>query len=541
MASRLHQRYSWAAMSTQGTTHGAIAAGDPRTVEAGIFALREGGNAVDAALAAMLCAVVVEPLLTSFGGGGVALVRDARDGTTRAHDFFGVHPGYGRPLGPPPPTRPVAVDYGVEQQIFHIGPGAVAVPGLPAGIEDLHQRYGTLPLSALVEPALHHARTGIAVGENLVVALGLINRLLRDDPEVARRYLPGGEILTPGDPLHQPDLGDTLERFTREGASLFYRGDLAGALVAFAGGEAGQITLEDLARYRCVERQPIRGAYRDARFWTVPPPAAGGALLAYALGVFDRLGSSASRPDGENLLRLARVMAVADAARDGRFHRELDDPDYLARLLGQASLARGAADIDRSRSAGARAADPVGSTTHLSTADREGWIVSVTSSNGETCGHLLPGTGVLLNNFLGEEDLQGPADHAPEIGSRIRTMMTPTMLGLADGARVALGSGGANRIRSALLQGIVHLVDRGAGLTDAVNRPRIHHESGICRVEVPGMDPGALAHLERHLGPLTRYADLHMYFGGLHAVALRPDGGFVGAGDPRRGGSYAEV
>lgn len=541
MAYGPRQRYSWAAMGNRRPTHGAVAAGDPRTVEAGLFALREGGNAVDAALASQLCAVVVEPLLTSFGGGGVALVRDGRDGRIRAHDFFGAHPGYGRPDGPPPPTRPVEVDYGVEQQIFHIGPGAVAVPGLPAGIEELHRRYGTLPLTALVEPAIHHARTGIEVGENLVVALRLINRLLRGDEEVARRYLPGGEILSPGDRLHQPDLGDTLERFAREGADLFYRGDLARALVDFAGGDAGQVTLDDLARYRCEERTPVRGAYRDARFWTVPPPAAGGILLAYSLGVLDRLASPASRPGGEGLVQLARVMAAADAVRDRRFHEQLDDPAYQTDLLGDGGLARGIAAVGQSPPAGGPSGDPVGSTTHLGTADRDGWMVTVTSSNGETCGHLLPGAGVLLNNFLGEEDLQGPADLVPGVGSRIRTMMTPTLVRLADGTRVGLGSGGANRIRSALLQGIVHLVDGGADLATAVTHPRIHFEGGVCRVELPGMLAGELEHLERALGRLTRYDDLHMYFGGLHAVALRSDGGFGGAGDPRRGGSYGEV
>ncbi len=528
-------------MGTREPTHGAIAAGDPRTVEAGLFALREGGNAVDAALASLLCAVVVEPLLTSFGGGGVALVRDGRDGRVRAHDFFGAYPGAGRPAGPPPPTRPVPVDYGVEQQIFHIGPGAVAVPGLPAGIEDLHARYGTLPLSALVQPAIHHARAGIQVGENLVIALQLINQLMRDDEEVARRYLPGGEILSPGDPLHQPDLGDTLDCFAAEGADLFYRGDLAQALVAFAGGDRGQITLDDLARYRAEERRPIHGAYRRARLWTIPPPAAGGILLTYALGVLDQLDGAGEPGGGASLLQLARVMGAADAVRDRRFHGELDEPGYRDELLGETGVARGLAAVERATAASLPVGNPVGSTTHLSTVDGDGWMVTLTSSNGETCGHLLPGSGVLLNNFLGEEDLQGPPDLIPEVGSRIRTMMTPTLVRLDGGALVALGSGGANRIRSALLQGIVHLVDGGATLDQAVTRPRIHFEGGVCRIELLGTAPEAVDFLERHLGPLTRYDELHMYFGGLHAVALGADGGFGGAGDPRRGGSFGRT
>ena len=496
---------------------------------------------MDAAVAALLCATVVEPLLTSLGGGGVALVRDGRDGAVRAHDFFGVHPGRNRPEGPIPPMKPVPVDYGVEQQIFHIGSASVAVPGLPAGIDHLHRRYGTLPLTVLAEPAVHHARAGAAVGRNLQTALTVIGNLLRDDPEVARRYFPDGTILEVGATLRQPDLGDTVERFAREGADLFYRGDLAREMVAFAGGAAGQLTMDDLAGYRCQERSPILGSFRDARFATVPPPAAGGALLAYALGILHRIGPLGTEVTGRALVQLARVMSAADAVRDDRFHLELDDHAFLAGLLDDDNLARGAAQAVKAAAATAPVGDPVGSTTHLSAVDGDGWMVTVTSSNGETCGYLLPGTGVLLNNFLGEEDLQGPADEIPAPGSRIRTMMTPTLVHVADGPYVALGSGGANRIRSALLQGIVHLVDWGSSLADAVTHSRIHLEDGICRVEEPGMDPAALNHLQQHVGELTRYDQPHMYFGGLHAVALRPDGTFDGAGDPRRGGSYGEV
>ncbi|MDP7115117.1 MAG: gamma-glutamyltransferase, partial [Myxococcota bacterium] len=414
-------------MGSRASQKGAVAAGDHRTAEAGLHALREGGNAVDAAVAALLCATVVEPLLTSLGGGGVALVRDGRDGAVRAHDFFGVHPGRNRRAGPVPPMKPVPVDYGVEQQIFHIGSGSVAVPGLPAGIDHLHRRYGTLPLTVLAEPAVHHARAGVAVGINLRTALTVIGNLLRDDPEVARRYFPDGTSLEIGAILRQPDLGDTVERFAREGADLFYRGDLAQAMVAFAGGSAGQLTLDDLAGYRCHERPPILGSFRNARFATVPPPAAGGALLAYALGILHRIGPLGTEVTGPALVQLARVMSAADAVRDGRFHLELDDRTFLADLLGDDNLDRGAEQAAVGAPFSAPGGNPVGSTTHLSTVDGDGWMVTATSSNGETCGYLLPGAGVLLNNFLGEEDLQGPSGEIPAPGSRIRTMMTPTL------------------------------------------------------------------------------------------------------------------
>jgi len=521
----------------RGATRGAIAAGDRRTVDAGLFALRQGGNAVDAALAAGLTASVVEPILTGLGGGGVALVRSGRDGILRAHDFFAATPGQAHDGRDVPAMTAAPVDYGMEIQTFHVGPAAVSVPGIPAGFEDLHRRYGTLPLTVLAEPALDLARNGFCVGGNLPVTANLIPEVLAQDPAVAALYLPGGEVVTDGVVLHRPDLAASIELFAREGAAPFYRGDVAKALLGFAGNDRGWLTEADLLAYRAEAREPIRCAYRASVVSMNPPPGAGGALLAYALGLLQRVTDSVERMTPDVLLLLARIMAAADARRDARFFVELDSPPFIDEMLGEASLAEAAASLG---DAGAVA--PVdrtmGSTTQISTADENGWLVSYTSSNGETCGWMLPGTGILLNNFLGEEDLQGPDGTGRDPGLRIRTMMTPTILQMPDGSFAALGSGGANRIRSAVMQGIVHLIDRGQTPHQAVFHPRIHFEEGTCRIELPGCDRGEDAFLERHLGPIVRYPDLHMYFGGLHVVCLHPDGSFDGAGDPRRSGHY---
>ncbi len=518
-------------------TRGAVAAGDPRSVAAGLNALRNGGNAVDALLAAGLTAAVVETFLTGLGGGGVALVRSADDGVVRAHDFFATVPGLGRGDRPVPATTPVEVDYGVEVQVFHGGPASVAVPGIPAGFADLHRRYGRLPMEALVEPALHHARRGFEVDGSMTVVCELIAGVISLDPAIRAMFLPGGEVVARGTTLRLPELGDTLELFAREGARPFYEGEVAGAMLAFAGGDRGPLTAQDLRAYRARRREPLVRAYRDGELFLNPPPGAAGALLAHAFGVLQDALPSIERFDGPTLLRLARVMAAADGVRDAEFFHRLDEPAWLEALLDPERLRATAARLARLPATAAD--DGVGSTTHVSAVDADGWVAAYTSSNGETCGWMLPGTGVMLNNFLGEEDLQGPDGASRAPGQRVRTMMAPTLLRQADGSWAAMGTGGANRIRSAVLQGVIHLVDRGVDPAEAVEHGRIHHEGGVCRVELAGgLDEALAVELEEALGTVIRYSDRHMYFGGLHLARLRPDGSFDGAGDPRRAGAF---
>ena len=294
-------------------TRGAVAAGDPRSVAAGLNALRNGGNAVDALLAAGLTAAVVETFLTGLGGGGVALVRSADDGVVRAHDFFATVPGLGRGDRPVPATTPVEVDYGVEVQVFHGGPASVAVPGIPAGFADLHRRYGRLPMEALVEPALHHARRGFEVDGSMTVVCELIAGVISLDPAIRAMFLPGGEVVARGTTLRLPELGDTLELFAREGARPFYEGEVAGAMLAFAGGDRGPLTAQDLRAYRARRREPRVRAYRDGELFLNPPPGAAGFgdPGGSRWGAPARGHGAAGWGDGENKTETEVVVAVA--------------------------------------------------------------------------------------------------------------------------------------------------------------------------------------------------------------------------------------
>jgi gamma-glutamyltranspeptidase/glutathione hydrolase len=269
------------------------------------------------------------------------------------------------------------------------------------------------------------------------------------------------------------------------------------------------LTAEDLASYAVVDRAPVRAHYRDREVVTNPPPSAGGILIAHALGV---LGAEPGPPDVEQIVG---AMERTQAERTPAFLEGLDDPEFVKRFLGRR----------------------LGSTTHIAVIDAEGSACSVTCSNGSCSGVIVPGTGVHLNNMLGEQDLNPLGFHRHPPGRRLPSMMAPTVV-LRDGTpELVLGSAGSNRIRSAILQTIIRVVDEGIRAGDAVAAPRVHYEDGIVYAE-PGIDTAAL---ERAGRPIARFRDLNLFFGGVQAVERDPSGGFWGGGDPRRGGDAVVV
>ena len=255
---------------------------------------------------------------------------------------------------------------------------------------------------------------------------------------------------------------------------------------------------------------------------TNPPPSSGGILIAFCLGLLERLGAE-SGPE-----RLVAAMGAANSARGEEFAEALYGEGLEASLLDPAGLDLAAADL-------------LGSTTHISVIDEAGMCASVTCSNGSGSGVLVPGTGVILNNMLGEEDLNPLGFHRIEPGRRVPSMMAPTVV-LRDGEiELGLGSAGSNRIRSAILQTIVRAVEQGMSAEEAVRAPRLHFEQGVVQAE-PGIDEEALARLEAGGMPVARRPAINLFFGGVQAVARDPvTGALDGGGDPRRGGAVAEA
>ena len=490
----------------------AVACGHEVTAAAAREVLEDGGSAFDAAVAAACAACVAEPVLCSLGGGGYLLAAPAGREAV-AYDFFVDTPRHRRPMAEVD-LHPIDADFGPATQQFHIGLGAVATPGMVAGLFAVHGDLCRLPMGRLVEPAVRAAREGVAVNALQSYIFEVVSPIYVATEE-ARALYGGSRDRLPreGDRFAQPQLATTFEWLAREGPRLFYGGELGERLVQACSAGGGQLTREDLEQYEVARRSPLRVAHGEAQVSTNPPPSRGGILVAFAL----QLLQQAPLADRARWMGwLAEAMRLTNLARV-----EGDDA-----LLDPTLLARYRAEL-QSRPACHRG------TTHISVMDGEGNVAGVSLSNGEGCGHLLPGTGVMLNNMLGEEDLNPGGFQRWAPGTRMASMMAPTFIEWP-GHRAVLGSGGSNRIRSAILQVVTRLVDSGMAPAEAVGAPRIHVEADLLSIE-----PGFTTAEERALAEtglaIERWQSPNLFFGGVHVVMEGPNG-LVAAGDPRRGG-----
>ncbi len=493
---------------------GVVAAGHPVSARIGADVLREGGNAVDAALGSMLASFACEPLLTGLGAGGYMLVVEP-DRAPVLLDFFVEASGRGADHSARAELVPISVSFGDAIQVFNIGAASVGTYGLPAGLCAAAARFGRIPLARLVEPAAALARDGVLLNVQQAYVVEILADIVLATPEGVALFAPEGRLLQAGETIRQPELADALRRLGSEGADPFYTGDIAAAIVDWVGPRGGILTAEDLAAYAVIDREPVRAVYRGRHVVTNPPPSAGGILLARALALLDR---DSVGPDNE---RVVEVMEVTQNERTPEFLEGLSDPDFVQRFL----LGRG----------GGRPS--LGSTTHIAVLDRDGWACSVTCSNGSCSGVIVPGTGVHLNNMLGEQDLNPLGFHRHPAGRRMPSMMAPTIVLRDDRPELVLGSAGSNRIRSAILQTIIRVVDDGLRAGDAVQAPRVHFEDGVVYAE-PGIDTGALEQAGRAIG---RFRERNLFFGGVQAVERDAGGAFWGGGDPRRGGAAIVV
>jgi gamma-glutamyltranspeptidase/glutathione hydrolase len=364
-----------------------------------------------------------------------------------------------------------------------------------------------VPLADLTAPAAALARRGVPVNRQQGYVFGLLAGLVGGTPEARAKYFVDGRPPRQGDLLRDPELADALDRLGADGAAPFYTGDLGAAVADWVGARGGALGWADLAAYEVVARAPVRLAYRGRDVFTNPPPNAGGILLAYALA---RLAAVPGGPPDS--AALVDAMAAAHAVRTPAFLTGLGEPGFADTLLGSR----------------------LGSTTHISVLDTDGWAASVSCTNGEGSGVVVPGTGIHVNNMMGEEDLSplGFFTHPP--GRRLPSMMAPTVLRRDGATELVLGSAGSNRIRSALLQVIVNVVDRELPAQAAVDAPRLHLDGGTVYAE-PGVD---LAGVRAAGWPVSLFRERNLFFGGCQAV-WRRGGALTGGGDPRRGGAVA--
>ena len=497
---------------------GVVAAGHPLTAEAGAGVLREGGNAVDAAICAVLASFAVESPLTGLGAGGYMMVhrggRDHADRLLRRRARPRRHRA-GAELAPVP------VHFDAETvQTFYVGPASCGVPGTAAGLVRALERFGSMPLEALVGPGVGLAREGAPINAEQAYILDILAPIHDRLAGTRELYRPDGAQLGPGDPFRFPQLAEALERFGAEGAEPFYRGELAAALSDFVVEHGGTLGRGDLASYEAIERRPIMVPFRGAEVLTNPPPSSGGILIAYCLGLLERLGER-SGPE-----QLVAAMGAANGLRDLEFAEAL----YREGMVG--GLPRARPDL--------KAGDLLGSTTHISVLDATGCCASVTCSNGS-------GSGDARSGNRGD-----PQQHAGRGGpqpARLPPDRSRPPGALDDGAddRPPRRRDRARRRQRRLqpdplgdpADGRACWSPRGWAPATAVDAPRLHFEQGVVQAE-PGIDEAALARLEARGLAVARRPAINLFFGGVQAVARDPaTGALSGGGDPRRGGAVA--
>jgi gamma-glutamyltranspeptidase/glutathione hydrolase len=494
-------------------TTSAIAADAARQVAAA------GGNAVDCALATALMSMNTEPGVCALAGGAYVTVwAPGHDPVT----FDGNHavPGRGLPGGERGGGKvDVRLDYGGGVSTI-VGPGSVAVPGALAAVEKAWQRFGSLPWGELLRPTIEVVRAGFPLPTACRYYLGYSGEVIfgRSRDSYTALHDADGRLYDRGTPIHVPHLADSLAAIAERGAAVFYEGELAEAISAHVRDGGGALTLDDLTAYEAIERPALVADIDDWHIATNPPPAVGGAVLTAMLLACGDL--HASDWDGNSLDKLIRVQrACLDFRRDRLDIAE--DVDAAA-----AALIRAATDgqfLSQWSSS---------STVHTSAVDDAGVGCAVTASSGYGSGEMPDGTGLWLNNGLGEIELNRRDVDSRQPGERLPSNMAPTVARSSD-ATMAIGSPGADRITTAMHQVLVNALQFGMSLEDAIGHPRVHVDTTgdsdrLCAE--PGLDLPALDL------PLQAFPGINMYFGGVSVATFDRSTGFQVAADPRREG-----
>jgi gamma-glutamyltranspeptidase / glutathione hydrolase len=455
-----------------------VAAGHPATTAAGLEILAEGGSAADVAVAACLASCVAETVMTGLLGGGHAIYFDVQRGRVRNLDCFVAVPGLGAEPREPELLE-LEVPFGAELVHYAVGPASCAVPGLPAGLEVLWREHGRLPWSRLAGPAIELARDGVEMPPAHASCLAMLAPVMTMN-EGAGIYAPGGRLLEAGESLRQPGLVGALEALA-ESPSTFYDGALGDELLALSRDREGLLTHADLEAYEASWDEPVEVPYLDGR-------------------VLTRGGLSAVP---ETVPRLPSLRAASETER------------VLALV-----------DVFAGRGNGG------GDTTNVTVVDADGNACVLTTSLGLGSGDFLPGRDLQLNSMLGESEL---VRGRLEPGSRMGSMMAPTLVFDGEGLSLAAGAAGGTRLRTALLGVIAGVLDERMSAAEAVARPRFHPASDVLNAE-PGVDEPALELLESRGRSVRRWPAPHHYFGGVSLVSRN---GL--AGDPRRNGVAASL
>lgn len=500
---------------------GIVTAGHEKTASAAAEVLRDGGNAFDAAIAAMYAASIAEPALASLGGGGFVMAC-RHDENPVLHDFFVQTPHKHRNLENLD-ARTFLCDFGSAQQEFVIGSGTSAVPGYVRGIFEISHRYSTMPMSELIQPALAMLEEGIVVNDMQAHIFEILSPIYLNEAarEIYESRRNPGNTIESGERIYFPKLSDLLETLAIEGDDLFYRGEIAHAINAIAE-NGGLVEYSDLVHYKVEMRHPIRARHGGCRVFLNPAPSSGGILIALKLSRLGRLNP-----------------------RSWKFGTQ----DHLAAILGTLiacdSLGeKDAGDLDSDlmaiyRHITTRHPRAPRGTTQISIIDKQQNAVSVSVSNGEGCGTLIPGTAIMMNNMMGEHDVNPDGLTGWPSDTRLSSMMAPTIARSGQDRLIAIGSGGSNRIPAAIAQVLINLIDFGMPVEHAVRAPRLHYHKGEAYYE-DLFEPSAIQPVIDRCRNKKRFENRDVFFGGVH-TAMWCNGDVEGFGDDRRNGIAIKV
>ena len=459
---------------------GKIAGGHKETVESARNILRDGGNAFDAAVAGVFSSLVCEYLYTSAAGGGAMLVCKNNSSPVLV-DFFVETPKIKKDRVSD--FEKIVADFGGTKQEFHIGWGAVGVPGLLPGLIHIHKRFGVLPFRVLVEQAIEIGKNGAKISKNQEYLTRVLRPVISSSEEIKKLFLKDGKFLKYGDKFYNKKFSSFLSHFLYEDPETFYINEVC-PLFYGALSEGGIISLSDLQNYQTKERKPLSKQYKQYTVFTNPAPSTGGQTILAGL--------------------------------DALVNKKTVGPHEIESALIAANKKNN------------RGASKIGSTTHLSIIDKENNVASVTTTNGVGCGRTVPGTGIMPNNMLGEKHLNPGGFHTWKKQSRIPSNIAPTALFKENALVVALGSAGSSRIVSATLCTLSNLVNNKMDLASAIKSPRIHLEGDTLHhepLDVSGVSPSFKTK------KVVSWKEKNMYFGGVNAVGVG-----LSFGDDRRSG-----
>jgi gamma-glutamyltranspeptidase/glutathione hydrolase len=498
-----------------------IAAASDAATASGVAVADLGGNAVDAAIAAILSSMTTELGIVSPGAGGYITIWPP-DAEPVVIDAYAEMPGRGRVGAVEIDARRVSMEYGGGMDSI-VGWGSVATPGAFKGFEMASRRYGKVPWAELFPPTVDLLRRGYELSQASGYYLTYAHQVIYgwNDETFADYHRDDGTPLRGGDIVTNRLLADCFEDLAHEGADLLYRGDLGTALVRACAERGGLITIHDLEEYAAVVRPPARIGLHHWDIATNAPPAVGGITLSALVMLLETHHIA-----GWSAHEVARYAAAQDAVFSFRRH-ELDGVGD--RFVG------GDAILEMAQSGDLESIHRSPSTVHASAVDASGLACAITVSAGYGSGAVIPGTGFGLNNSLGEIELISEGLHALPAGQRLLSNMAPTVARSPDGAALAIGSPGADRITSAIATVLMNYVVCGMDIGAAVAHPRLHAEvfDAVPTLAVePGVDVSEVTDLV-----IRELPELSMYFGGVQVAVLQADGSFTGASDPRRAGA----